>query len=60
MFAFDDGEIVRDLEGIDVEIRKGAGTATDAESAARVTAHGDVRIVRGVEEHVHAQVLRTG
>ena len=60
VFALDDGEIVRDLVGVDVEIRKGAATATDSESAARVIGHVEVRKVLRVEEHVYAQVRRTG
>ena len=60
VFAFDDGEIVRDLIGIDVEIRKGAATATDSESAARVIGYVEVGKVLRVEEHVHAQIRRTG
>jgi len=41
VFALDDGEIVRHLVGVDVEIRKGAATATDSESAARVVGYVD-------------------
>ena len=58
--ASDDGEIVRQLVGVDVEIRQGAGAAADCESAARVTAHGELRIVRRVVEHIHAQGVGTG
>src|ERR1035438_5483454 len=57
VFAADDGVIVGDLVGVDIEIRQGAGTATNAESAARVTAYGEVGIVLGVVEHIHAQEI---
>src|ERR1019366_4210864 len=50
------GEIVRQLVCVDVKIREGAGAAPHVESASRVGAHAELRIVRDVDEHVDAQV----
>src|ERR1035441_1363384 len=58
VLAADEGEIVGHLVGVDVEVGEGAGAAAHVESAPRIAAHAELRIVGDVDEHVDAQILR--